>query len=45
MMDRNTVLAIVLSAAVLLLWMALFPPQPPHPTPEPPGAAQPASKE
>ncbi|HYS04240.1 MAG TPA: membrane protein insertase YidC [Candidatus Dormibacteraeota bacterium] len=43
MMDRNTVLAIVLSAAVLLLWMALFPQQPPHPTPEPPGAAQPAS--
>src|SRR6267378_5564732 len=45
MMDRNTVLAIVLSAAVLLAWMALFPPQPTHPTPEPTAAAQPAATE
>jgi YidC/Oxa1 family membrane protein insertase len=41
MMDRNTVIAIVLSAAVLLLWMALFPPQPSHPIAEPPAVASP----
>jgi YidC/Oxa1 family membrane protein insertase len=40
MMDRNTVLFIVLSAGVLLLWMALFPPQTPPATPKPPAAAQ-----
>jgi len=38
-MDRNTVLAVVLSAAVLILWMALFPPQPPPTPPQPPAPA------
>ena len=45
MMDRNTVLAIVLSAAVLLIWMALFPAQPPHPTTAPPAGTEPSPVE
>src|SRR5439155_211061 len=34
-----------LSAAVLLVWMALFPPQPTHPTPDPNAAAPSAAAE
>lgn len=34
-MDRNTTLAIVLSASVLMLWMTFFAPQPPAPSKKP----------
>src|SRR5207245_1725923 len=35
-MDRRTVLFVVLSAAFLIVWWILFPPQPPTKTPAPP---------
>ena len=34
-MDKNTLIAIGLSAAILIVWNVLFPPPPPQQAPEP----------